>query len=227
MPVSTLTKEEMLGGFQVCLNLQEELNKKIAGPNWREKAFPWRRAIWLECAELAESFPWKWWAKGKKDPDWDNILIELVDIFHFILSELLEEGIQTAKDLTLIWEDAEKQVVSRSTVEAYLLAVERLVAEAVYFRRPAMNLVHYFAVLVMTLGFSLEDIFTPYIGKNALNEFRQEQGIKKGRYKRNWNGKEDNKVLLEIVKDVPFTGNVNDYKEMIKSELALKYNLGE
>lgn len=232
MSVSTLTKEEALKGFQACLDLQEKLNRQIAGSDWRKKNFPWRRAVWLECAELMESLPWKWWVKKNEEPDWDNILIELMDIFHFVLCEVLDEGILEAEDLLILWEEAVEYVEGHLN-EAFpsekvmlgriMSVVEWLVAEAVYFSRPASKLFRNFAILALALGYSLEDIFAVYIGKNALNEFRQEKGIKEGRYSRSWNGKEDNKVLMEVIKDVPFTCNPDLYKEVIKAKLEQEY----
>ena len=41
-------------------------------------------AIRAEVDELDESIPWKWWRKEKTDIQ--NVRIELVDIFHFLLS---------------------------------------------------------------------------------------------------------------------------------------------
>ena len=38
-----------------------------------------------------------------------------------------------------------------------------------------------------------------YIGKNCLNQFRQDNGYKEGHYIKVWNGKEDNVVMVEIL----------------------------
>ena len=38
-----------------------------------------------------------------------------------------------------------------------------------------------------------------YIGKNALNKFRQDNGYKEGTYTKIWNGKEDNVIMIEIL----------------------------
>ena len=35
--------------------------------------------------------------------------------------------------------------------------------------------------------------------KNVLNRFRQNNGYKEGSYKKNWNGREDNEVMSEIL----------------------------
>ncbi|HIE58869.1 MAG TPA: dUTPase, partial [Hydrogenothermaceae bacterium] len=70
------------------LKLQNQLNTKI-NPNWRKgrNHVDFARATWLECAELVESLPWKWWKK--QTPDIENVQIEVVDIWHFIMSFIL------------------------------------------------------------------------------------------------------------------------------------------
>ena len=43
------------------------------------------RALSQELAELTDSVPWKWWAKYQKF-DKQNAQVEVVDIFHFLIS---------------------------------------------------------------------------------------------------------------------------------------------
>ena len=38
-----------------------------------------------------------------------------------------------------------------------------------------------------------------YIGKNCLNKFRQDNGYKEGSYIKEWNGREDNVVMVEVI----------------------------
>ena len=38
-----------------------------------------------ELAELVDSVPWKWWAKYQKF-DQQNARVEVVDLFHFLIS---------------------------------------------------------------------------------------------------------------------------------------------
>ena len=77
------------------LELQQQLNDATNGENWEEgitkngKKIDWRRCIYLESAELVESYPWKHWKNIDAQPDYENIKIELVDIWHFVMSEAL------------------------------------------------------------------------------------------------------------------------------------------
>jgi dimeric dUTPase (all-alpha-NTP-PPase superfamily) len=43
------------------------------------------RAMTQELAELTDSVPWKWWAKYQK-LDEQNARVEVVDLFHFLIS---------------------------------------------------------------------------------------------------------------------------------------------
>jgi dimeric dUTPase (all-alpha-NTP-PPase superfamily) len=43
------------------------------------------RAMSQEVAELTDSVPWKWWARYQK-LDLQNARVEVVDLFHFLIS---------------------------------------------------------------------------------------------------------------------------------------------
>lgn len=56
-------------------------------------------ALRQESAELIDSMHWKWWKKG--DTDWDNVKIELVDIFHFFVSMCTVAGMDSEELMDL------------------------------------------------------------------------------------------------------------------------------
>ncbi len=72
--------------------MQEELNARI-GVNLKdiseEEQAKWvlnyTRAMQQEIAELIDSVPWKWWAKYQNF-DKQNARVEVVDLFHFLVS---------------------------------------------------------------------------------------------------------------------------------------------
>ena len=72
--------------------LQEKLNSRI-GVNMSEMndddrskwILNYIRAMQQELAELTDSVPWKWWAKYQ-DFDKQNAKVEIVDLFHFLIS---------------------------------------------------------------------------------------------------------------------------------------------
>jgi len=85
--------------------LQAELNKRIGVRDFAEMGeeeqaqwiLNYCRAMSQELAELTDSVPWKWWAKYQKF-DKQNAKVEVVDLFHFLIS-LAEVLGMTADDV--------------------------------------------------------------------------------------------------------------------------------
>jgi len=72
--------------------LQQALNERIGvqmvGMTEAEKTqwvLNYCRAMTQEIAELTDSVPWKWWANYQKF-DEQNARVEVVDLFHFLIS---------------------------------------------------------------------------------------------------------------------------------------------
>ena len=72
--------------------MQDALNRRIGvelPPQAPEERAKWvlnyTRAMQQELAELVDSVPWKWWAKYQKY-DEQNARVEVVDLFHFLVS---------------------------------------------------------------------------------------------------------------------------------------------
>lgn len=78
--------------LEEIFQMQEDLNSRIGvvtqGMNEEEKAkwvLNYTRAMQQEMAELIDSVPWKWWAKYQEF-DEQNAKVEVVDLFHFLIS---------------------------------------------------------------------------------------------------------------------------------------------
>ncbi len=78
--------------LEEIFRMQEALNARIGvtlpPPSDEEKAkwiLNYTRAMQQETAELIDSVPWKWWAKYQKF-DEQNAKVEVVDLFHFLVS---------------------------------------------------------------------------------------------------------------------------------------------
>jgi dimeric dUTPase (all-alpha-NTP-PPase superfamily) len=72
--------------------MQQALNQRIGvhteGMSEEEQTkwlLNYSRAVSQEMAELIDSVPWKWWAKYQKF-DAQNARVEVVDLFHFLIS---------------------------------------------------------------------------------------------------------------------------------------------
>jgi dimeric dUTPase (all-alpha-NTP-PPase superfamily) len=72
--------------------MQKSLNERIgvqtdemSDEQKTEWVLNYCRAMGQEIAELTDSVPWKWWAKYQK-LDEQNARVEVVDLFHFLIS---------------------------------------------------------------------------------------------------------------------------------------------
>ncbi len=86
--------------------MQAQFNTRIQLPDWDEPQDEEDRTYWLlnmvramqqECAELTDCVPWKWWAHYQQG-DWENAKVEVVDLFHFLISAAQIVGL-SADDL--------------------------------------------------------------------------------------------------------------------------------
>jgi dimeric dUTPase (all-alpha-NTP-PPase superfamily) len=78
--------------LEELFRMQQALNERIGVRTTgmiEEEQTKWllnySRAISQEMAELIDSVPWKWWAKYQKF-DAQNARVEVVDLFHFLIS---------------------------------------------------------------------------------------------------------------------------------------------
>ncbi len=74
--------------FRMQQALNERIGVKTDGMTDEQKTawvLNYCRAMSQEIAELTDSVPWKWWAKYQKF-DQQNARVEVVDLFHFLIS---------------------------------------------------------------------------------------------------------------------------------------------
>lgn len=219
--------------IEAMLNLQQRLNDETNGVGWEKgytkegKLISFRRCIYMECAELIDSFAWKHWKNIKAPTNWDNVRIEIVDIWHFILSLLLEESkdndiskAQIAEEVRSVslFDDFCKEKGTPDDADMYgiLNDIEVIIHKCTGFGFDLGELLSAYFILAMKCGLNLDALYQIYIGKNVLNQFRQNNGYKDGSYKKVWDGVEDNEVLNEILQ------HELDY-ERIYAELEKRY----
>ncbi len=206
-------KDKLLEMFQ----LQENLNRKI-DENWRDiRTYEdFARATWIECAELVDSLPWKWWKK--QEADLDNVKIEVVDIWHFIMSYILLDYKDIGKAIEsnpvnyfikALKEDFSNIKIDGEYINHYLgetdyyrkiIFLAERVAEG-FLKQDILEGIFFFGLLVKNT-ISFDELYLLYIGKNILNHIRQEKGYNTGEYKKFFDGIEDNQYLFQIVKEV-------------------------
>jgi dimeric dUTPase (all-alpha-NTP-PPase superfamily) len=74
--------------FRMQRALNERIGVRTEGMAHEDKikwVLNYCRAMSQEIAELTDSVPWKWWAKYQK-LDEQNARVEVVDLFHFLIS---------------------------------------------------------------------------------------------------------------------------------------------
>ena len=207
-----MEKQQAIKLINECLKLQDSFNS-IVNSDWRTAGYNWRRAMWVESAELVDMMGYKWW-KNIHHTDWDKkqILLEVVDIFHFLLSEVLIDR-KTAEEIynAYIW----------ATHHSYAPTKERKIRQVEEFVMSCLDMqtvMSPFFQVVCVLDIPLEDVLKYYLGKNCLNKFRQDNGYKDGTYQKQWlfNGQlvEDNKVLEHIIESSSVTNSETIYNEL-------------
>lgn len=193
------------------LEMQNAMNTKVHA-EWFNQGFEWYRAIWVECAEMLDHYGWKWWRK--QTPDTEQVILELVDIFHFGLS-LRIDGETSYQELA---EQLTAELEKPTQADDFKQTLELLAASAVAnktFDAAA------FAGCMAQIGMDIDDLYRGYVGKNTLNFFRQDHGYKDGSYIKMWNGQEDNEHLVEVVKSLDI--NQENFAELVYKGLEARY----
>lgn len=193
------------------LALQDSMNSKVH-PQWREQGYEWYRAIWVECAELMDHYGWKWWKK--QQPDWEQVKLELIDIWHFGLSDLLMQHEET---------DVLAGTLATALRETYAVRDFRVALESfvqITLNQRAFDLAA-FAHLMAAANLDFDELYRGYVGKNVLNFFRQDHGYKDGTYIKNWAGREDNEHLVELMAGLDAHGAT--FKDDLYGALLQRY----
>ena len=199
------------------LELQQELNDATNGLGWEDgmtkngKIIDWKRCTYLECAELIESYPWKHWKNIDARPDYANIKIEAVDIWHFIMSQGLEDykrgnlgSIETlANNINSLVNFSTFSTKIKEHFKDYYeqIAVVEVLMKTLFCGGSTEKLMEAFIDVAVQSGLNLDALYKLYVGKNILNKFRQDHGYKEGTYIKIWNGEEDNVTMQRVLEE--------------------------
>lgn len=131
-------------------------------------------AILDEVGELTHELKgkWCWWKKTQPQVDEEKALGELVDIWHFVLSWQNnfndgEEGLLADEQLM------EKVDNSRWAIEEHGKGIVIKLADLSYF---SLRKVEPLIAITEYLGFTIEQVYEAYCGKNKINYQRLESG---------------------------------------------------
>ncbi|MEA3370631.1 MAG: dUTP diphosphatase [Campylobacterota bacterium] len=230
-------REKQMDKILLMLQLQAQLNDSTNGEDWTKgvtkngKTINWRRCIYMECAEMVDSFSWKHWKSINKEPDWDNLQIEVVDVWHFIMSLAIENYSLNFKggieDLAIniselpSFSTIDTQNSSFGVQDRVIEKVENIIRLSLEEGELKLEeMLSQFFDLALMSALNLETLYRLYVGKNILNQFRQDNGYKDGSYIKVWDGEEDNVVMKRVWEE---NGDIKPeqlYKELAKAYFA-------
>ncbi len=209
-----------MGQIKQMFQLQQKLNDATNGLIWTEGAtkegrqISWLRCIYMEAAEAIDSFNWKHWKDIESEHDLDNAKVELVDIWHFIMSEAIHFGDTQFADA---YEEMtpEREINPEMVVEI----LEKMIAVAATANvDKSQNALYeitglFFQALAM-MGMDVPELYKRYVVKNQLNTFRQEHGYKDGTYIKIWDAVEDNVIAFNVMEEHPSFTPEQLYKKL-------------
>ena len=197
------------------LQLQQQLNDATNGESWEKgvtkngKPINWKRCVYMECAEMIDCFAWKHWKSIEQEPDWENLKVEVVDVWHFVMSEALRDyavnfrgsidelalNVSQMPSYCALDTDRMHYAAPGAVIEKVEELMFDMLNHGEFHLDPVMR--NFFELAKMS-GLNLASLYRLYVGKNILNQFRQDYGYKEGTYIKMWNGEEDNVVMKRI-----------------------------
>jgi len=191
------------------VSMQKDLNNNLCGDAWctnneniHGRPMYWSLYTVIEIVEAIMSMNIEHWKD--READYQNIITEYVDAFHFMLSDLLTYHGGNEQNVVMgVLEGYNNRKVIEGEVEVVKAQNELIVAILIKDYRNSYAL--FFTTLMNVLGdvngdTALTILYQGYIAKNLLNGFRKKHGYKEGTYIKLWDGKrEDNYFLREYL----------------------------
>lgn len=192
----------------------QDRHNRLVHPRWRGQGHAYYRAVWVECAELLDHFGWKWWKR--QQADLEQVKLEIIDIWHFGLSELLRAN-QLDERLAARLAAA----LARDGTVDFRAAIEKLALKSLATKQFDTEA---FVTLMRALPMTFDELYRGYVAKNILNAFRQEHGYQDGSYRKRWHdGREDNEHLVEIVASLD--ADADSFVADLGTAIAARYTL--
>lgn len=207
------------------LKTQAQLNCRVAD-DWEDRGFDWATAMVTEGAELMQHMGWHWWKKSPK-VDLDQARMEAVDIWHFLLSQLMED-MPDGKVQDLFSQYSSLLTSADGLAESGNVSVDHVLGAAKRFLAKATerhvneegDLIIAYSDLIKTLGIDFDELYRLYIGKTQLNALRWANDYGKG-YTKDWDGEEDNEYLTRLLGTLDV--NSLTYAQDIHDGLSKRY----
>jgi dimeric dUTPase (all-alpha-NTP-PPase superfamily) len=209
------------------LQCQDRLNIAVIGPDWHNSSLNFSLAGAQECSEGIDYLSWKWWKKST--PNLEAAKMEVVDLLHFHLSNMLQEicigdvdeivdkSIREACDRYLPYTRGEcvYPVNSASAIQLFQLLQNEFYHDSVNFG--------HILLAFERLGGNDEELIRLYYQKAVLNRFRANNGYKTGEYIKEWAfGREDNDFIPALSEGIDFA--LPNADPALYNRLAEKYH---
>lgn len=184
----------MIEKLKIMLALQDETNRKLH-PEWKTQGWDFLLAARMEAAEAVGHLGYKWWAP--REPDYDQARMEVVDIWHFLLSDLLPSATVYGDPELLL--DVVETAFSETSLADWPEGITptdafNFIMQSEIFLDAFQGL----AKAMQLLDLPFDKVYKLYVGKAALNRFRWANDYG-GNYRKMWSGREDNEHLTEIL----------------------------
>lgn len=221
---SAIRYSRQFSQIRQMVEAQAGLNAQAYSTKWLEmgskpdedpETWDYPLAAGMEIAEFINSWSYAWWTTKTwpitEPADRSNCMTELVDAWHFLVSQALieEDGDQYRAANALL--EGFAMVADAGVQSSHRFVVneaKKLMSHLVNWTGSSMFTVEIYAQFFTVLsaaGFSLDHFHTRYSAKLQLNIFRQLNGYKdKPRtYQKNWEaGQEDNYFLAQWIDGV-------------------------
>jgi hypothetical protein len=201
---------------ETMARMQQAYNLEVHA-DWRNQGYPFYRAVWVECAELLDHYGWKWWKLQR--PDLEQVKLEIVDIWHFGMSDMLRAGTLTPEIAPRLLGPVLHPAPGASHApDDFRAAIETLALATLQARQFVLEP---FVAVLAALPLPFDELFRLYVGKNVLNSFRLAHGYKTGTYAKRWGDREDNEHLVELLEGL--VCSPEDVPDVLYAELATRY----
>ncbi len=176
--------------WKKLIELQKTFNNEVS-PSWEADTHQQEYDSWMaileETVEVLGSKKWKWWKNTENmgEVDWDNVQVELIDIFHFMISISVQLKQQDSIFLTIMAIESGKGTsgfqVDRT--QAFFDDFWNEFIMAVWQKSIPLVIVKWVEFWYRSGG-NFETLVRDYFIKNTLNRNRQEFGYKSGQYQK-------------------------------------------
>lgn len=227
----------VLARISIMLAKNNDLNIKTSGLDWlsgfstvTNREISWNRCISQKSSSIIDLLPWKHYRDLNLRSDLRSIKENIVDIWNYTLSFVIQEyGLEDASSVIIQHYEKElkkeKTVLSSLDVISLLYKVEQLQLSMHQKNTSSFELLSLFFDLLNIVYFeqpffvAFNKLERYFYGKNALNLFRQNNGLLYGTYNKDWAGEEDRLILIKILNSLPRNITSFDLENLVYEKL--------